>query len=382
MRKSIVQCFVILAVAGVFAGCSKEESAQQAQQMPPPKVSVLKIKSEEVTLTRELPGRTVASLMAEVRPQVTGIIEKRLFDEGSDVEAGQALYQLDDATYAANYEMAKAQVEAAKAAAEIARVEADRSEQLYDSKAVSKQEFDNDQATLKQAEAQLGVAKASLESAKVSLDRSRIESPISGTIGRSSVTPGALVTANQSEALALIQKLDPIYVDIAQSSSELLRLRRLIASGELSGVEMPVKILLEDGSTYGETGTVAFSEVNVDISTGSYTLRVVVPNPDGLLLPGMYVRAVVGEGIRENGILVPQSAVSRTPTGAATVMILEGDGTAKTRVIETAQSIDNKWLVKNGLVAGETIIVTGLQKVRPGAKVQVVDNPESAANAE
>lgn len=381
MRKLAYHSALVLTATAFLAGCGDQNAAPQQGQMPPASVSAMEVKSENVTITRELPGRTVAFMMAEVRPQVSGIIKERLFEEGSTVEAGQPLYQLDDATYTANYNMAKANLEAAKASLSIAQTEAERSKSLLESKAVSKQEYDTDQAALQQAEAQLAVAEASLASSKVDYDRSRVTSPLTGKIGRSSVTQGALVTANQSDPLAQITQLDPMYVDIAQSSSELLRTRRAIAQGELLGVEMPVTILLEDGSTYEHTGKIAFSEVNVDTSTGSYTLRVVVPNPDELLLPGMYVRAVIGEGIRENGILVPQSAVSRTPTGATVVMVVGADGTANSRVIETSQSIGNKWLVKSGLVAGDKIITNGLQKVRPGAKVNVVPNPASAETA-
>lgn len=350
-------------------------------QMPPPAVSVMEVKSEPVTLTRELPGRAVAYLVAEVRPQVSGIVKERLFEEGGTVKAGQALYQLDDATYLASYNMAEASLKSAQATLSIAEIEAKRTEALYETKAVSQRELDNARAALQQAQAQVGVAKASLENARVSLDRSRIESPIAGRIGRSSVTQGALVTANQSETLAVVQQLDPIYIDIAQSSSEQLRLRRAISEGELKGVELPVTIRLEDGSTYSHEGEIAFSEVSVDNQTGSYTLRVVVPNPDGILLPGMYVRAEIGEGVRENGILVPQNAVLRAPNGSTSVMVVGADNTVSSRAVETSQSIGNKWLVKSGLNDGDTIVVNGLQKVRAGGKVNIQNGAGGAEGA-
>lgn len=384
MRKLAYTSTLLITSAALLAGCGDKPGASQQgqQQMPPVNVSVLEVETQDVTLTRELPGRTVAYMMAEVRPQVSGIIKERLFEEGTTVEAGQPLYQLDDATYVANYNMAQANVEAAKAALSIAQTEAERSKSLLESKAVSTQEFDTDQAALQQAAAQLAVAEASLASAKVDYDRSHMTSPLTGQIGRSTVTKGALVTANQPEPLATITQLDPIYVDIAESSSQLLRLRRLITQGELRGVDLPVTISLEDGSTYEHTGKIAFSEVNVDTSTGSYTVRVVAPNPDGLLLPGMYVRAKISEGIHQDGILVPQSAVNRTPTGATIAMVVDENGTANSRAIEVSQSVGNNWLVKSGLVVGDKIITNGLQKVTAGAKVNIVQTPANAENAE
>ncbi|MDQ8203390.1 efflux RND transporter periplasmic adaptor subunit [Pelagicoccus sp. SDUM812003] len=382
MKRRIFSSVGIIAAAAFLAGCGEKQGGGSAQmQMPPPTVSVMEVQSESVTLTRELPGRAVAYLMAEVRPQVSGIVEERLFEEGSAVEAGQALYQLDDETYLASYNMAKANLAAAQASLSIARTEAMRTESLYQSKAVSQQELDNDRATLQQAEAQLAVAEASLANAKVALDHSRIESPISGIIGRSSVTQGALVTANQATALATVHQLDPIYVDIAQSSAEQLRLRKALSEGDLRGVDLPVKIILEDGTTYEHAGEIAFSEVSVDRQTGAYTLRVVVPNPDGLLLPGTYLKAVIGEGIRENGILIPQNAVSRAPNGSTSVMVVGADNTVSARAVETTQSVGNQWLIKSGLRAGDTIVTNGLQKVRPGMKVKIADSAAPAANA-
>ena len=381
MKNRIHSTAIFLISSALLAGCGEKDAAPAQGQMPPPTVSVATAREQEVTLARQLPGRAVAFMTAEVRPQVSGIVEERLFEEGGQVEAGQALYQLDDATYQASYNMAKANLAAAQAAVSIARVEADRSDALYQSKAVSQQEYDNAQASLQQAEAQLGVAEASLANAQVALDHSRIVAPISGTIGRSAVTKGALVTANQAAPLATVQQLDPIYVDIAQSSSELLRLRRAVAQGELRAIEMPVKLTLEDGSAYEHEGKIAFSEVSVDATTGSYNLRVVVPNPDELLLPGMYVRATIEEGVRENGILVPQNAVARAPNGATSVMLVGPDGTVSSRAIETGQSVGNSWLVKSGLVAGDVFITGGLQKVQPGLKVQIASENASAGEA-
>jgi len=376
MSKRIYSSAIILAASVYLAGCGDEKSGGATMaQMPAPTVSVMEARAESVTLTRELPGRAVAFKVAEVRPQVTGIVQERLFEEGGAVTAGQALYQLDDASYRAAFDMAEASLAAADASLNIAQTEAKRARSLFQGKAISQRELEAAEATLQQAQAQFGVAKASLENARVNLERSRIVSPIDGTIGRSAVTQGALVTANQGAALATVQQLDPIYVDIAQSASEQLRLRRAIAEGELSEAKIAVSILLEDGTQYGHAGQVAFSEVSVDEGTGAYTLRVVVPNPDGVLLPGMYVRAVVGEGVKENGILVPQNAVSRAPNGSTSVMVVDAEKTVSVRPVQLGESVGNQWLVKSGLQAGDTIVVNGLQKVRPGMKI----NPAAPA---
>ena len=360
---------LVLAVA--LAACSSEE---EAQQRPAPSVTVVTLAPETTTLTRELPGRTTAFQIAEVRPQVSGIVAKRLFEEGRMVKAGQPLYQLDNASYQASAASAQAQLARAKATLSAARLTAARSAELAKIDAVSKQDNENATAALRQAEAEVAAGQAAVQSAQVTLGYSRIISPISGRIGKSSVTQGALVTANQPEALATVQQLDPIYVDLTQSASELLELRRGLASGSLEdGRSLPVTILLEDGSEFDQRGELEFSEVSVDPTTGSYALRVKVANPDQLLLPGMYVRAVIGGGVRQNAILVPQKGVTRDPKGNATAMVVNAENKVEQREVKVSRTIGDKWLVEDGLVAGDRVIVEGLQKVQPDAPVQATE---------
>lgn len=338
---------------------------------PAPAVTVATLQPETVTLTRELPGRTIPSLVAEVRPQVTGIVQDQLFDEGGIVEAGQPLYQLDDATYRARYNSAKAALTRAQVGLEVARTNANRASELAKTGAISRQDAENAVARLHQAEADVGVARAELASAEVVLNYARISAPIGGRIGKSSVTKGALVTANQDAPLATIQQLDPIYVDLTQSANELLALRRELAAGTLTeSSDVPVAILLEDGSRHEYDGSLKFADISVDETTGSFSLRVVVPNPDNLLLPGMYLRAVVSNGVRENALLVPQQAVTRDPKGNANVMVVGPDGAVEARAVQVSRTVGDKWLVDGGLNAGERVIVEGLQKVRPGVTVQ------------
>lgn len=367
--------FVLLAL---LTACGRQQNAQQ--QPPPPEVAVVTLKAERVMLRRELAGRTNAFLVAEVRPQVSGIVQERLFTEGGMVEAGQPLYQLDDAVYRAQYDSARAALQRAKASLELARLNAARSEQLARADAVSRQEKENAEAALAQAEAELGVAEAAVQSASVMLGYTRITAPIGGRIGKSSVTQGALVTANQPAPLATIQQLDPIYVDLNQSSREFLELRKNIANGSLERPEdVPVKILLEDGTPYDHPGELAFSEVTVDPTTGSFGLRIVVPNPDHILLPGMFVRAELGTGIREDAILVPQRAVSRNARGDTSVMVITGDGRVEARAISVSRSIGSAWLVEAGLLPGDRVVVEGLQKIQPGIPVRVVEAAQTDA---
>jgi membrane fusion protein (multidrug efflux system) len=332
---------------------------------------VVTLAPQTVTLTRELPGRTHAFLVAEVRPQVDGIVKQRLYTEGATVRAGQPLYQLDDATYRAEYASAKAALARAEATLNTARLTARRSAELVAINAVSKQEDENASAALKQAEADVAAAQAALQRASVILGYARITSPITGRIGKSSVTQGALVTANQAAPLATVQQLDPVYVDLAQSSAEFLELRKGISAGRIEGAsDLPVKIMLEDGTQHAQDGKLAFSDVTVDPGTGSVALRVVVPNPQNVLLPGMYVRALVGSGVRENALLVPQQGIARDPKGNTTAMVVAQDGTAELRPVRVSWAIDDKWLVEDGLAAGDQVIVEGLQKIQPGAPVQ------------
>lgn len=376
MKRTKLLVSGVALVSMLLAACG-EPGDQAQQQMPPPEVTTVTLQSERVTLTRELPGRTNAFLVAEVRPQVNGIIEKRLFTEGGMVEAGQPLYQLEDDTYRADYNSAKASLQRAEAALQIAKLNADRSSELVDTGAVSRQQHDQAMSTLQQAEAEVAVARAAVERARVMLGYAKITSPISGRIGRSTVTAGALVTANQSQALATVQQLDPIYVDLTQSASELLELRRAVQSGRVEQAELPVTILLEGGERFSHEGKLAFSEVSVDPSTGSYLLRVVVPNPDHLLMPGMYVRAVVGRGVRENAVLAPQQAILRDARGGTSAMVVTADNVVEARPVKIGQAIGNQWLVEEGLAAGERVIIAGVQKVQPGMPVRPVDAAEA-----
>jgi membrane fusion protein (multidrug efflux system) len=367
-----------LACSLLLAACGGEAPPQE---MSPPAVTVVTLKTEPVTLTRELPGRTNPYLVAEVRPQVTGIVKERLFTEGSLVEAGQPLYQLDDATYRAAYNSARASLARAEAAVEVARLNAARANELIKVNAVSEQEHENLIATLRQAEADVGVAEAAVAGYGVELGYARITSPIDGRIGKSTVTQGALVTADQTAPLATVQQLDPIYVDLTQSASELLDLRRAIAGGAVRGAEgTPVTILLEDGTPFSQQGELAFTDVAVDPSTGSFALRVVVPNPEHVLMPGMYVRAVVSTAVLEQGVLVPQQGIARDPKGNATAMVVAADGTAEQRAVEVSRTIGDQWLVRGGLVAGDRVIVEGIQKVQPGMPVETTEAAPAAAD--
>jgi RND family efflux transporter, MFP subunit len=368
------------AIPLLLVGCQRETSAPPAP--PPPAVTAVTLEPERVTLTRELPGRSAPFLVAEVRPQVTGIVQKRLFEEGAMVEEGQPLYQLDDSTYRAEFERAKATLARARATVELARVNARRAAELAEVDAVSRQENENAIAALAQAEADVGVAEAALRSAEVELGYATIRSPIAGRIGRSTVTQGALVTANQNQPLATVQQLDPIYVDVTQSSRELLDLRRDFAAGTLQRPEeLPVMIALEDGTQYQHEGRLEFAEVSVDPTTGRFALRVVVPNPDHILLPGMFVRAIVSTGVREQAILVPQQGIARDPRGNTTAMVVNAEGKAEVRPVRVSRTIGDKWLVESGLSAGDRVIVEGLQKIRPGAPVQITATTLSRGGA-
>ncbi len=376
---------VILLGILLLAGCGKQSAAVSRAPSAPPEVGVIVIKPQRVSLTTDLPGRTSAYLIAQVRPQVSGIIQKRLFTEGSNVRAGQVLYRIDPASYRAAYDSAKAALAKAKANLLPARLKAERYESLVKITAVSQQDCDDANAALKQAEADVEAAKAALETARINLAYTNVTAPISGWIGRSSVTDGALVTADQPAALATIQQLSPIYVDVTQSTAALLNLEQEMASGVMKrggAAQARVKLLLEDGSAYPLTGTLKFSEVTVDQSTGSITLRAVFPNPKRILLPGMFVRAVIEEGVDEHAILVPQRGVTRNPAGEAMVMVVSG-GKAEPRAIKVVRTVGNEWLVSSGLKAGDQVILDGLQKARPGTRVRAVPfgSKENSARA-
>ena len=368
----------LIASTLALAACSSKDAAP-AQAAPTP-VTVVTLKSEPVTLTRELAGRAEASQQAEVRPQVGGIVERLLFTEGGSVRAGQPLYQLDQTAYRADAGSAQAAVARAQTALTNARQKAERTAELARTQMVSRQDNDNAQAALRQAQAELRAAQAGLQGANVPLGFTRVSAPISGRIGRSSVTRGALVTASQATPLAVIQTLDPMYVEISQSSAELLQLRREIAAGRLQGTdEVPVNITLEDGSAYPQQGKLSFAEAMVDPATGAVALRVVVPNPDQLLLPGMFVRATIANARRQDAILAPQQGITRNAKGDATAMVVGADGKVAQREVVVSRAIGDKWLVESGLQAGDRLIVEGLQKIAPGAPVNATEAGSPAA---
>ncbi|MBK6377502.1 MAG: efflux RND transporter periplasmic adaptor subunit [Xanthomonadales bacterium] len=368
-----------LAASLLVAACSGEVAAPP---QPAAKVTVVTLKAGPVTLVRELPGRASPFRVAEVRPQVTGIIAKRLFTEGSQVKQGQPLYQIDDAGYRAAANSARAQLARAEATLTSARLTAKRIGELALIDAVSVQDNENAIAALKLAEADVGAARADLDSANVILAYARIGAPISGRIGKSSVTQGALVTANQATPLATVHQLDPIYIDLTQSSAELLKLRRALTEGSLQDTTgLPVTILLEDGSEFSHKGTLEFAEVSVDPATGSFNLRVKVDNPQGLIMPGMYVRALLGKGVREDAILVPMQGITRDPKGKASAMVVDGEDKVAVRAVEVSTAIGDKWLVEDGLKAGDKVIVEGLQKIGPGMPVQFTEKGVTPAAA-
>jgi membrane fusion protein (multidrug efflux system) len=347
-----------------------------------PQVSVVTLKPQSVTLTRELPGRVSAYLVAEVRPQVSGVVKRRLFTEGGTVKAGEPLYELDDAIYRAQYNSARATLQKTQATQEAARLTANRSADLVKIDAVSAQDNDNAIAALGQAQADVAAAQAALDSSAVNLAYAHIVSPISGRIGKSSVTQGALVTADQTTAMATVQQLDPVYVDVNQSSGEWLQLKQEIEAGRVqAGVaDAPTKIVLENGVTYAAEAKLQFTDVTVDPTTGNFLLRAIVANPNQVLMPGMYVRAIIGEGVMPQGLLAPQRAVTRDAKGGATALVVAQDGKVEARDVKVSRTIGDQWLVENGLAAGERVIVAGLQKVQPGMTVKAVEaSPDAAA---
>ncbi|MBB6368274.1 RND family efflux transporter MFP subunit [Xanthomonas sacchari] len=368
---------LLAAIATAVAACS----SKPPPQMPQTQVGVQTVKAQRLAVDQTLSGRTVAYMSSEVRPQVGGILRKRLFAEGQDVRAGQVLYEIDPASYQAAYDTAKGDLAQAEAAVLSARPKAQRYQTLVGLDAVSKQDGDDAVATLRSNEAAVVAAKAALQTARINLDYTRITAPISGRIGTSSYTPGALVSAGQSEVLATINQLDPMYVDVTQSSAQLLQLRRQLDAGQLKAVngKAEVKLQLEDGSTYARSGTLEVVDAAVDTATGTVKLRAVFPNPDHLLLPGMYVKAVLPMAVDEQAILVPQQAISRNSKGEAVAMVVGRDNKVAQRVLTTGDAIGDKWVVRDGLKAGDRVIVQGLQKVAVGAEVKAVEVSESTA---
>lgn len=369
----------LAAIALTLAACGQKGGAAGMGMGGPTEVGYIVAQPQTVGLTTELSGRTSAFLVSDVRPQVGGVIKARLFEEGAIVHAGQSLYQIDPATYQATYNSAAASLAQAQAQALSAKLKADRYKTLVESGAVSKQDNDDAQAAAAQTAAAVAVQKAALDTARINLNYTKVAAPITGRIGKSAVTPGALVTANQATALATVQDLSKIYVDLTQTSAELLKLKQQFASGKLGKTNSAtVTLKLEDGSTYPTPGTLEFSDVTVDPGTGSVTLRAVFPNPNGVLLPGMYVRAALSQGVASGGILVPQTAISRDPKGGATVMLVGAKG-PEARPVTLGQTLGDKWLVTSGLQPGDKVIVEGLMKVRPGAPIKAV--PAGAAPA-
>lgn len=408
--------FVFLAGSILLTACDSKPAPQAGM----PTVTYLRVAPQRVTLTTVLSGRTSAFMVSDVRPQVSGIILERLFVEGSDVKQGDVLYQIDPALYQAAHDNAKAALMKAEANEVAARLLAERYRQVVRVNAVSKQEYDNAVASYGQARAEVAAAKAALDTAAINLAYTKVTAPVSGRIGRSSVTPGALVTQNQPDALATVQQLDPVYVDVTQSSSELLRLKMAFSSGALKSsgeAALRVKLKLEDGSIYQQRvpkrdpvsgmqmrdesgnpvyehepviGTLKFSEVTVEQSTGAVTIRAVFPNPEGLLLPGMYVRAIVEEGVKAEAFLVPQKTVIRNNRGESVVQLLtknatiqdqEGVFNVTPRILEIDRDMDNNWLVTAGLKEGDRVLLDGLQKVRPGMAVKGVPGQPLAGGA-
>jgi membrane fusion protein (multidrug efflux system) len=335
-------------------------------------VAVVTVQPEAVALTTELPGRTVAYRVAEIRPQVNGLILKRMFTEGSSVKAGQVLYQIDPAPFHAALDNAKAALNKAEAKLLSVRSRAERYRKLVAHNAVSRQDYDDAVAAEKQVVAEIEYCRATIETARINLGYTRVTAPISGRIGRSNVTEGAIVTAYQPLALATIQQLDPIYVDVSQSTSELLRLRGGPQNGTGGDGQKEVELVLEDGFLYPLKGTLQFRDVTVDATTGSVTLRLVFPNPENILLPGMFVRAVVKEGMRSQAVLLSQQAVSRDAKGNAFALTVDSKNKVQRRMLVVDRAIGNTWLVTSGLDSGDRVIVEGMQKVRPGAAVRVV----------
>ncbi|MBG7619655.1 efflux RND transporter periplasmic adaptor subunit [Herbaspirillum sp. AP02] len=374
MRTSpIVKPFAVMAIISVLSACGKPPGG------PPPAagtpvLGVMTVRTQPVELQTELPGRTSPYQIADVRPQVNGIIKARNFREGSDVKSGQVLYEINPASYQAAYDSSVAALAKAEASVRTARLKASRYKELVLIKAVSQQDYDDAVASLGEAEADVGSARANVQTSRINLDYAKVDAPISGRIGKSSVTAGALVTASQTTALTTIQQLDPIYVDVTQSSTAWLNLKEALANGELqkSGNGAKVRLILENGRTYAQEGTLQFSDVTVNQDTGAITLRAVFPNPGTVLLPGMYVRAVLQEGVRQQGLLVPQQAVSRDGAGKPQALVVNAQGVVEQRALVTDRAIGDQWLVSSGLKEGDQLVVDGVQRATPGAKVKVV----------
>ncbi|MEC8082797.1 MAG: efflux RND transporter periplasmic adaptor subunit [Pseudomonadota bacterium] len=376
LSRNILITGVVLASA-ILAGCQESESSAAAsapaQQAPKTQVGVITIEKQEVKLTSELPGRTKSSLEAEIRPQVGGIVEKRLFEEGQTVSAGDLLYQLDDSVYESNLEQAQADLDSARATLTSTKQTYERYRQLKERNNVSQQNLDDANVAYLSAVADEKRAVAALNSAKIDLAYTKITAPIDGKIGISDVTVGALVTAGQSTAMTTIRAMDPMFVDLAQTSVEQLRQRTLLSLDHVSLGDQSVTLTLEDGSEYPYKGRLKTREVNVDEMTGSVTLRAEFDNPDGLLLPGLFVRGQINDLNDSEAILVPQQGVSRDVKGNAIAYVVNADNKVEQRILETERSIGNQWYVTDGIKAGDRVVVQGSLKIRPGAEVNAVE---------
>ncbi|WP_439885862.1 efflux RND transporter periplasmic adaptor subunit [Pseudomonas syringae] len=366
----------------ILTGCGKPPGGP-----PPspgtPEVGVLSVQAQRVVFSTELPGRTAPFMIAEIRPQVSGIVQKRSFTEGSTVKAGQVLYLIDPATYRATYNSDLAALAKAEASLTSVRLKNERYKELAALDAVSRQDYDDAVSSLGESRADVASAKANVESSRINLAYTQVNAPITGRIGKSGITPGALVTANQTSTMATIQQLDPIYVDVTQPSAALLRLKKSLSNGEIQksgATAAKVRLKLEDGSLYPLEGTLEFSDVTVDQDTGAITLRAVFPNPNADLLPGMYVRAVLEEGFKEQGLLVPQQAVSRDSTGKPMAYVVGKDNTLERRELTTDRAIGDQWLISRGLHVGDQLVVDGQQRASAGVKVKTVPwTPQSVA---
>ena len=377
--RPLARSVVVVVALMSAAACDDTTATQPSAAVAAPQrteVAVFTVGHRNLAIKNELPGRTSAYRVAEVRPQVNGIILKRLFEEGSAVKDGQPLYQIDPARYQASRNLARADLKKAEAGLKLARLKAKRYTALVAKEAVSRQTYDEAIAAVEQGEADVAAAKANLQLAQINLNYTKVTSPISGRIGKSAITEGSLVTANQSTALATVTQLDPIYVDVTQSSVELLKLRKDIAAGKLSGADenqAPVSLMMEDGSPYPERGRLQFSDVTVDEGTGSIRLRALFPNPHGDLLPGLFVRAAIRQAEVEQAVLVPQQCVLRNPDGSTVVWIVSpDDDTVTPRTVTIRQAVGDQWLVEDGLKDGDRVIVSGFQKTRPGTQVVAV----------
>ncbi|WP_233593446.1 efflux RND transporter periplasmic adaptor subunit [Cobetia sp. cqz5-12] len=378
----------LLLMGALLTGCNEsgdaDPSSAQAQSAPrATEVEALTVTAQDIPITNELAGRTSAYQSSEVRPQVGGVIQSRDFTEGSVVEEGQVLYHIDPRTYQADVDSAKASLERAQATLHTSQLQAKRYKTLVARKMVSQQDYDDAIATVGEDTADVTSAKAALKSAQINLDYTTVKAAISGRIGKSSVTKGALVTASQDTALATIQQLDPIYVDVTQSANDILRIKRELASNgkAASAPDMAmVELIFDDGSRYEHQGKLQFTDVSVDQSTGMVTLRALFPNPDELLLPGMFVKARLVESVARNAILVPQKAVSRDSDGKATALVINDENKVESRELVTGQAIDHQWIVLQGLKTGDRVITSGLQKIQEGATVTVAEDETTGSN--